>query len=217
MEFVEVPAGEFRMGWTAGHPAERPVHTVWVDAFAIATMPVTNAEWAAWLAASGAAAPPFWRREGFDAPDQPVVGVSWDDAVAYAAWIGARLPTEAEWEKAARGGDRRRFPWGDTPRKDRANYENAGPVPVGRFACPECPYGLTDMSGNVWEWTRSPYQPYPYTEADDRSGLDADALWVMRGGGFADNPQLVRTTTRGAAEPGARRPFIGFRVVISPK
>jgi formylglycine-generating enzyme required for sulfatase activity len=71
------------------------------------------------------------------------------------------------------------------------------------------------MAGNVWEWTRSPYQPYPYDPSDDRTGLDKDALWVMRGGGFADGPQLIRTTTRGAAEPGARRPFIGFRVAIS--
>ena len=72
------------------------------------------------------------------------------------------------------------------------------------------------MAGNVWEWTRSPYQPYPFDDADDASGLDADALWVMRGGGFADPARLVRTTARGAAEPGARRPFIGFRVALVP-
>ncbi|HWI20264.1 MAG TPA: SUMF1/EgtB/PvdO family nonheme iron enzyme, partial [Vicinamibacterales bacterium] len=76
-------------------------------------------------------------------------------------------------------------------------------------------YGLHDMAGNVWEWTRSPYQPYPYSEADDRANLMQDALWVMRGGGFADGPQLLRTTARGGAEPGARRPFIGFRVTVT--
>ena len=91
----------------------------------------------------------------------------------------------------------------------------ASPAPVGSRACAECAYGLSDMAGNVWEWTRSPLQPYPYDESNDRTNLDADALWVMRGGGFTDNPQLIRTTTRGAAEPGARRPFIGFRVAIT--
>jgi formylglycine-generating enzyme required for sulfatase activity len=118
-------------------------------------------------------------------------------------------------EKAARGADARRFPWGNEPRRDRANFASGGTVPAGSIACPECAFGLADMSGNVWEWTRSPNQPYPYDPSDDRRGLEADALWIMRGGGFADGPQLIRTTTRGAAEPGARRPFIGFRVVIS--
>ncbi len=102
-----------------------------------------------------------------------------------------------------------------TPRRDRANFDGAGTTPVGRFECPECPYGLADMSGNVWEWTRSPYQPYPYDERDDRTHLDADALWVIRGGHFGDPARLVRTSARGAAEPGARRPFIGFRVAIA--
>src|SRR5919201_655170 len=89
MEFVEVGAGAFRMGWSGGHPAERPAHVVWVDAFRIAVTPVTNAEWAAWRAATGAAPPAFWGTSGFDAPDQPVVGVAWDEAVTFAAWSGA--------------------------------------------------------------------------------------------------------------------------------
>ena len=144
------------------------------------------------------------RRTTAAAASHPVAFVTWPNALAYCRWlegvlaktpgaVGDRvragwrvtLPTEAQWEKAARGGDRRAYPWGDQPRKDRGNFEGTGTTPVGQFACPECPYGLADMSGNVWEWTSSPYQPYPYDPSDDRANLDADALWVMRGGHFA--------------------------------
>ena len=214
---------------------ERPEHTVDVPAFLIARHEVTSGEYKK-FAQSGK-----WsvdQRALQIADNHPVAFVSWTDALAYCRWLEVQLksspgtssrvaqalrdgwrvtlPTEAEWEKAARGIDRRRFPWGDEPRRDRANFASSATVPAGSVACPECAHGLADMAGNVWEWTRSPLQPYPYDESDDRSNLDADALWVMRGGGFADpSPQLIRTTTRGAAEPGARRPFIGFRVVIS--
>ena len=108
------------------------------------------------------------------------------------------------------------LPWGAEPRRDRANYDSGAVASVGQFPCPDCAYGLRDMSGNVWEWTSSPYQPYPYTETDDRTNLEADALWVMRGGHYGDAARMVRTTARGAAEPGARRPFIGFRVALVP-
>ncbi len=207
--------------------------TVYVPAFYISRHELTVGQFATFARAS---AWPADTRALAGPPHHPVTFVSWPDALAYCRWLQTTLknpsgpsphvrellsdgwrvslPSEAEWEKAARGTDRRSYPWGNEPRRDRANYESKGTTPVGQFTCPECPYGLLDMSGNVWEWTSSPYQPYPYDPADDRANLDADALWVMRGGHFGDNARLVRTTTRGAADPGARRGFIGFRVAL---
>src|SRR5438094_5791867 len=120
MDLVEIPRGWFWMGWEDGHPGERPRHRVWVDAFCIARAPVTNRDYASFLESAGAALPPWWRDPRFSHPDQPVVGVNWAEAVAYCDWLaqetglGHRLPTEAEWEKAARGAlCGARFPWGD--------------------------------------------------------------------------------------------------------
>jgi formylglycine-generating enzyme required for sulfatase activity len=244
-DFVEIPAGPFTMGADRARDSmafdnERwsPAQgegTVDVPAFLIARREVTVSDFKKFAQAGK------WsidRRAVAGGDDHPVTYVSWTDALAYCRWLETTLktsswtppriaqalgdgwrvtlPTEAEWEKAARGTDRRRFPWGDEPRRDRANFGSGATVPAGQIACAECAHGLSDMAGNVWEWTRSPLQPYPYDPSDDRSNLDADALWVIRGGGFSDTPQLIRTTTRTAAEPGARRPFIGFRVVISP-
>jgi formylglycine-generating enzyme required for sulfatase activity len=236
--FVEIPAGTFVMG-SGGEANERwspgaEDGTVDLPAFYLARRELTVAQFAVFAGATGWSAD---RRALAAPPDHPVSYVAWTDALAYCRWLEAALkaskdtppaiasrltsgwhvtlPTEAQWEKAARGGDRRRYPWGDAPRRDRATFESAGPTPVGALPCPECPYGLDDMSGNVWEWTRSPYQPYPYDESDDRSNLGADALWVIRGGAFGDASALVRTSSRGAAEPGARRAFIGFRLALA--
>lgn len=243
--FVEIPAGPFTMGSDpAADPLaydverwspEAPQGTVDLPAFYMGRTEVTVAQYAAFVEASGHNVVEPAALEA--PPDHPVANVSWTDAVAYARWLDGALrqgestpaalrgllgdgwhvalPTEAQWEKAARGTDGRRFPWGDEPRQDRAVYGARGPAQVGSMPCPECPYGLSDMSGNVWEWTRSPYQPYPYDESDDRRGLDAEALWVMRGGAFNDGPQNLRAAGRGGADPGARRPFIGFRVALT--
>lgn len=243
-ELVEVPEGPFTMGADSPHDPQAFDNERWsptagqgsvhVPAFLIARHEVTVAQFSTFARASTWTVDP---RALAGSPTHPVTFVSWPDALAYCRWLhttferspetpprvqqllreGYRvtLPTEAEWEKAARGTDARVYPWGNEPRRDRANYESTGTTPVGQFACPECPYGLADMSGNVWEWTSSPYQSYPYDPSDDRANLSDDALWVMRGGHFGDGPRLVRTTTRGAADPGARRAFIGFRVVVS--
>jgi len=243
--FVEIPAGAFTMGSDpADDPLAFDVEawsvedrqgTVELPSFFIGRYEVTVAQYAEFARSTG-------YRVVEDAtllspPDHPVTSVAWTDALAYSRWLeGAMresgstppelaqrlrngwqvsLPTEAQWEKAARGVDARIYPWGDEPSREYANYRSRGTTPVGSFDCPDCAYGLADMSGNVWEWTRSPYQPYPYDASDDDAGLGAEALWVMRGGSFGDPEQHIRAANRGGADPGARRLFIGFRVVIS--
>jgi formylglycine-generating enzyme required for sulfatase activity len=243
--FVEVAEGPFLMGsdpsvdslafdierWTV----TRPQATVDLPTFYVGRYEVTVGQYTAFVRATGHAVVDPTAIQG--PPDHPVSGVSWTDALAYASWLeGAlegwagtpatlsellrsgwhvALPSEAQWEKAARDGDGRIYPWGDQPRPDRAVFATRGTAPVGSMDCPECAYGLADMSGNVWEWTRSPYQPYPYDESDDREGLEVEALWVMRGGAYNDVARNIRAASRGGADPGARRPFIGFRLVIT--
>jgi formylglycine-generating enzyme required for sulfatase activity len=241
--FVEIPAGAFLMGsdpsidtqaytnerWSA----ERYRGTVEVPTFYIARYEVTVAQYRAFASATN-------RDIEFDAtgsPDRPIANVSWTDAVAYARWLQENLrawsdtppelrrllnegwrvgiPSEAEWEKAARGTDGRIFPWGMTATRERANFRSAATVPVGSIRCAECVHGLADMSGNVWELTRSPFQPYPYDASDRPADSQADALYVMRGGSFTDEEANIRTAVRGGIDPGARRPFIGFRLVVS--
>jgi formylglycine-generating enzyme required for sulfatase activity len=242
--FVEIPGGPFVMGSDAGvdrqafenerWSAASAQGTVDVPAFYIAKYEVSVAQFKAFVDATNLAA----GAQAIAAPlNHPVTLVTWPDALAFCRWLEARLkewpgtpapiadrlregwhvtlPTEAEWEKAARGADGRIYPWGNEPRTDRANFQSRGLAAVGQFPCPECAFPLFDMSGNVWEWTRSPYQPYPYDPADDRANLTEDALWVMRGGAWNDTAQNVRAAIRGAADPGVRRPFIGFRVAIT--
>ncbi len=242
--FVEIAAGPFLMGSDPGidtlaydverWSADQPQAVVDVPAFLIGRSEVTVAQFAAFVESAGHEVDP---QALAGPPLHPISFVSWPDALAYCRWLEGlmrespatppelrallaegwhvTLPNEAQWEKAARGDDGRIFPWGNELRRDRANFATGRPAPAGALACPECPYGLSDMSGNVWEWTRSPWQPYPYDEADDREGLESDALWVMRGGSFSDPVRNVRAAIRGAAGPDVRREFIGFRVVIA--
>ena len=244
--FVEIPAGPFVMGsdpavdpqaydnerWS---PSE-PQGTLELPAFYMGRTEVTVAQFGAYAAATGASVAD---EALHGAPDHAVASVSWPDALVYARWLETTLrewpgtppalrqrleqgwqitlPTEAQWEKAARGADGRIYPWGNTARASAAN-DSGGPgvtVAAGSIDCPDCAHGLRDMAGNVWELTRSPYQPYPYTDADDADDLSADALYIMRGGSFTDPPANTRTAVRGGADPGARRPFIGFRLVLT--
>lgn len=242
--FVEIPAGPFLMGSDPGLDPLAFDNEHWLDTGGRATVElptlyvgryeVTVAQFRAFVEATGYRADPA---AVAGLADHPVVAVSWTDALSYVRWLEGQLresretpaelarllgegwrvtlPTEAEWEKAARGTDGRIYTWGDEPRRDRANFMSEGTQPVGSLPCPECPHGLADMAGNVWEWTRTPFRAAPYNGGASPTDLREDALWVMRGGSFADPERNVRAAIRGGADPGARRSFIGFRLAIS--
>jgi len=213
---------------------EVPQHQVTVDAFRISKYPVTNGQYAQFVQATDHQAPEHWR--GNSPPDElrnhPVVYVSWHNAVAYCAWLSAergeayRLPTEAEWEKAARGTDGRAYPWGNAFDANRCNmYETGiGQISaVGLFTQAALPYGLVDMVGNVWEWTSTlwgedwekPLWPYPYHPDDGRENLNANdnVKRVLRGGSFGHNDNVVRCAYRYNYVPVFRCSWVGFRVV----
>jgi formylglycine-generating enzyme required for sulfatase activity len=223
VRFVAVPAGSFEMGWDDGLPDAGPRHRVWVDAFAIGRAPVTRAEYAAYLDATGAAPPPFWDDPRFGAAEQPVVGVSWDDAAAFCAWLArvsgrpCRLPTEAEWERAARGGrDGARYPWGDDP-PARWFGPPRGPLPappvVGRP--PANGFGLTDLSGVVHEWCLDWYTGDGYRAAPARnpSGPPAGTRRVSRGGAWRHHVPWSPVAHRSSLPPALRYSDYGLRVV----
>jgi formylglycine-generating enzyme required for sulfatase activity len=216
MEMVLVPAGDSWMGSEDGGSEERPRRKVYLDGFYIDRTEVTNAQYRRFMEATGQRAPAYWGNSRFNAPDQPVVGVDWGDARAYCAWAGKRLPTEAEWEKTARGPDGRRYPWGDEWDPRKANFAEGGPgkpTPVGSYRAGASPYGAVDMAGNVWEWVADWYQRDYYTKAPSRNppGPDQGALKVLRGGSWYDYPFDLRAAYRSFSTPDFRITYIGFR------
>ncbi|MBI1930790.1 SUMF1/EgtB/PvdO family nonheme iron enzyme [Candidatus Poribacteria bacterium] len=163
---VLIPAGEFQMGSNDGHDDEKPVHTVYGDAFYIDVYEVTNAQYKQFIDATDHPAPKYWNDSKYNASNQPVVAVTWYDAAAYCQWAGKRLPTEAEWEKAARGGlAGKKYPWGDSIDYSVANYDDkvGKTTPVGSYS--PNGYGLYDMSGNVWEWCMDEWNPGFYAKS----------------------------------------------------
>ncbi|MFC1717529.1 SUMF1/EgtB/PvdO family nonheme iron enzyme [Candidatus Poribacteria bacterium] len=226
-----IPAGEFQMGdaFSEGDPDERPVHTVYVDAFYMDVYEVTNSQYRRFIEATGHVIeatehgmPRYWFDARHNSPAQPVSGASWDDVAAYAQWAGKRLPTEAEWEKAARGGlAGRRYPWGDGISHDSANYSGAGgrdrwdfSAPVGSF--PANGYGLYDMAGNVWEWCSDWYDSRYYLSSppNNPQGPDPGSQRVLRGGSWNSDADALRASHRYFIDPTTLYSGFGFRCVM---
>jgi formylglycine-generating enzyme required for sulfatase activity len=214
-----VSAGWFEMGSTTGDEDEKPVHRVWLDAFYMDTHEVTMKEYQAFRQATGHQALPEWASKYAPGDQHPVIGVSWDDAAAYCRWAEKQLPSEAQWEKAARGTDERMYPWGNEPPHDKlANYDGKrqGTTPVGSFADGKSPYGIHDLAGNVWEWVRDWYDARYYSQSPERNPVNTTAaeFRVLRGGGWLDSAALVRAALRIRYAPDLRLTIIGFRCVV---
>jgi len=238
-----VPAGAFLMGSepsrdNAFRPDELPQHGVTLPGFEMARYPVTVAEYQRAVAAGAVSQPWNWQRQLLHVTC-PVVNVAWQAAVDYAAWLACytgeawRIPSEAEWEKGARGSDGRIYPWGDrwNPAlaiiKDTPSntYKGIGPSPVGQHPGSASPFGVEDLVGNVWEWTISLHYPYPYDSRDGREdmGVAADIqdqlsderhARIMRGGSWDDAQSSARTAMRGLhVPPWNIDGYIGFRLV----
>jgi len=227
---IKIPAAEFLMGSDSGQDCERPVHRVWVDSFLLAATQVTNAQYARFLQSTGAMPPPFWSDANFSNPEQPVAGPSWFEAARYCEWLSAqtgrryRLPTEAEWERAARGGvEQKKFPWGDEPPQSLPDYSTRwqnSPEPVARYA-PNA-FGLYDIGDNVHEWCSDWYDPNYYTVSPDRNPrgpeqpLKNAARKASRGGSWRHHIKAARCSARSSIPPEFQYADYGFRVACNP-
>ncbi|HID62288.1 MAG TPA: formylglycine-generating enzyme family protein, partial [Anaerolineae bacterium] len=219
VEMVTIPAGEFIMGSDEGEDNEKPAHTVSLEAFEIDKFEVTNEQFARFVEETGyqtdaekAGETGTWRTYAEGKDNHPVVKVTWNDAVAYCEWAGKRLPTEAEWEKAARGEDGRVYPWGNEWDPAKANTKEGGlrgTAAVGSFGAGASPYGVEDMAGNVWEWTADWYQAYP--DSDFYSEYFGEKFRVLRGGGWFNDQKTVRSAYRSSSSPDLRNDDVGFR------
>jgi sulfatase modifying factor 1 len=228
LEMVLIPAGRFRMGTNTmvkGRTDETPEHSVRLKEFYIDKYEVTNIQYKEFIETTGYRSPPHWRNRTFPEArksDHPVVNVSWDDAVAYGTWIGKRLPTEAEWERAALGSGTQEYPWKKAASTEYANYENAvgGTTSVAKYSKGQSPDGVWDMCGNVGEWVSDWYDDKYYSGGDsadsavDPVGPTHGHDRVYRGGGFQGNKIDVRGKTRQIAMPSASNEHIGFRCAM---
>lgn len=213
-----MPAGAFLMGTDDTregflNPGDAgPRHSVTLPAFYIDATEVTNAAYKRYCDATGYPPPPHWIGGVFPEKEArlPVTHVNWWEAGAYAAWLGKRLPTEAEWEKAARGTDGRRYPWGNEWNSARAVWSGNEVQPVGSKEGGASPYGALDMAGNVFEWVNDWYQGYPNSRAEQKMHFGTQYK-VLRGGGIGNSQTDVTTYHRGILPPQARSVWAGFR------
>ena len=224
MRMVYVPAGAFTMGSDTKNE-EKPVKLITMDAYWIDEIEVTNSMYQ--LCIQAKSCPEHLRNASFShanyysSPEfalYPVLQITWHQAVTYCKWAGGRLPTEAEWEKAARGSDERMYPWGHSIDKSFANYSRSvgDTSAAGSYIKGASPYGVLDMSGNVIEWVNSLFMPYPYNPNDGREDPTAYGARVLRGGTWSDNATNVRTSYRAKFLPTNQGDHLGFRCATDP-
>ncbi len=217
---IYIPGGEFIMGSKNGNPNEQPLHKITVDGFYIDKYEVSNADYRKFVKATGHIEPAFQHDNDLNKPNLPVVGVTWKDAGAYAKWAGKRLPTEAEWEKAARGFDGRTYPWGNKYEQGRANKAGAGDsyqftAPARSFAGGASPYGVINLAGNIWEWCADWYAGDYYAKSPNFNpkGPVKGERRAIRGGSWEDAQENLRSSNRYAEEPKYFGYNLGFRCV----
>jgi formylglycine-generating enzyme required for sulfatase activity len=229
---VLIPAGPFTMGstevdikWVATtffsesldwYQDETPARQVHLNAYYMDKYEVTNEEFKKFRKEVLGSVSKYSAEPKFNKSNHPVVGVSWQDAADYCQWVKGRLPTEAEWEKAARGADGRYYPWGNEPDPTLANVRgmedgNRYTAPVGDYEESKSPFGIQDLAGNVWEWTADWYKPY--NRNNQKSDMYGELLKVIKGGSWQSNMDLARSAIRGKAIPDQPQNYIGFRCV----
>ena len=225
-KLIPIPSGSFLMGSDSGQDCERPIHRVWIDSFSLAATQVTNAEYVRFVQATGTAPPPFWNDPNFNHPEQPVAGPSWYEAARYCEWLSEqtgrnyRLPSEAEWELAARGRfEQKQFPWGDHPPQSLPDYAKrwpTGPEPVARYA-PNA-FGLYDIGDNVHEWCSDWYDPNYYAVSPERNPQGPEqcpmkpARKSSRGGSWRHQIKVARCAARSSIPPEFQYADYGFRI-----
>jgi formylglycine-generating enzyme required for sulfatase activity len=224
-EWVKVPAGKFNMGYNDGKPHEGPVHEIELDEFEISKYEVTFEQYDKFCKDEGLAYP---KDDNLGRGKRPVFYVSWTEAKAFCDWLSRKtkgktfaLPTEAQWEKAARGTDQLIWPWGNNPpTSSLAHYGKSGgePVVVGSYPDGHSPYGAHDMAGNVWEWCKDQYDSGyyavspPVNPQGPNKGPDSEVSHVIRGGGYSSSEAMIRTTYRDSHMPDYSAKHIGFRI-----